>query len=60
MPVPKGGSSCSNCEYLGKDSETCTNKYFIQWNGGNKIPGPIDAYCSDWFESAPKSKEKKS
>lgn len=51
MRVPKGGSSCAKCEYL-KDHEKglCGNKYFIAWNGSNKIPAPIDEYCSDWFE----------
>lgn len=50
MKVPKGGSNCAKCEYLGKDKLICTNKYFIEWNGGDKIPAPIDSYCSDWFE----------
>jgi hypothetical protein len=56
LPVPKGGSSCSNCEYLGKDGESCTNRHFIKWNGGNRLPMPADEYCSDWWED---SKEKK-
>jgi hypothetical protein len=50
MRVPKGGSNCAKCEYLGKDRKTCSNKYFIRWNGSNVIPGKIDEYCSDWFE----------
>jgi hypothetical protein len=50
MRVPKGGSSCSNCEYLGQDEKSCTNKYFIKWNGGPKLPAPADSYCSDWYE----------
>jgi hypothetical protein len=50
MRVPKGGSSCASCEYLGKDKRTCTNKFFIRWNGSNLIPAPIDEYCSDWYE----------
>lgn len=49
MKVPKGGSSCSNCKFLvGKDR--CGNKYFQDWHGSDKIPAPIDEYCSDWFE----------
>jgi len=50
MKVPKGGSSCSSCEYLGKDGKTCTNKYFKKWHGSNKLPVPADEYCSDWYE----------
>jgi len=51
MRVPKGGSSCAKCEYLGNDSKTCNNKFFIFWNGSNKLPAPADEYCSDWFEA---------
>lgn len=50
MRVPKGGSSCSSCEYLGDDGETCTNEYFIKWHGSDKLPAPADEYCSDWYE----------
>ncbi len=50
MRVTKGGSSCSSCEYLGKDGASCTNSYFIKWNGGGKLPAPADQYCSDWWE----------
>jgi hypothetical protein len=50
MRVPKGGSMCANCKYL-KDADKglCGNEYFVQWNGSEKIPGPIDSYCSDWW-----------
>lgn len=54
MQVPKGGSSCASCEYLGEDGQSCTNKYFIAWNGSGKLPHPADEYCSDWYE--PKEK----
>lgn len=50
MKVPKNGSMCANCEYVSGDR--CTNEYFIKWNGGDKIAGPIDEYCSDWYEQA--------
>jgi len=50
MVVPKGGSNCEKCEYLGTDRATCTNVYFIAWNRSNVIPAPIDSYCSDWFD----------
>lgn len=54
MQVPKGGSSCSNCKYLGTDGDSCENQYFQAWNYGNtKLPAPADEYCSDWWE--PKS-----
>lgn len=51
MVVPKGGSSCSSCEYLGKDGKSCTNSYFIKWNGSSILPAPADEYCSDYYES---------
>lgn len=63
MRVPKGGSSCEKCEYLGKDRKTCTNEYFIMWKGPNKpagsnvIPEPIDEYCSDWFDFKEKKED---
>ena len=48
--VPKGGSCCQNCKWVrGKD--TCTNKYYQEWSGADKIPAPLDEYCSDWWES---------
>lgn len=50
MQVPKGGSSCSSCEYLQPDGKTCGNEYFQKWNGSNVIPAPPDQYCSDWWE----------
>lgn len=54
MRVPKGGSNCAKCEYLADNKTDCTNEYFQKWNGGPKIPGKIDEYCSDWFESSKK------
>lgn len=50
MAVPKGGSMCANCRYLGEDKKICTSGYFIRWNGSNVIPGPADEYCSDFYE----------
>jgi len=56
MPVPKGGSSCSNCKFLKDDRVNCGEPNFIAWEGPGKpagspkIPGAIDAYCSIWFE----------
>jgi len=49
--VPKGGSSCKNCEYLADNKKDCTNKDFIAWNHGPEIPGKIDEYCSIWWEN---------
>jgi broad specificity phosphatase PhoE len=55
MKVPKGGSNCAKCEYLkDADKKLCGNEYFIKWNGSELIPGEIDAYCSDYFESKKK------
>jgi len=58
MRVPKGGSSCKKCEYL-KDAEKglCGNEYFVAWHGSDKIPAPIDSYCSDWFSTAKADKK---
>jgi len=47
MKVPKGGSSCSVCEY--ESDGKCSNEYFQKWMGSDIIPGPTDSYCSDWF-----------
>lgn len=52
MKVPRGGSMCANCHYLGKDRKTCTEENFIAWNGSKFIPGDIQEYCSDWYEPA--------
>jgi hypothetical protein len=57
MRVPKGGSSCSSCEYLGSNGKTCKNEYFMKWHGSNKLPAPADQFCSDWYE--PKAATKK-
>jgi hypothetical protein len=54
MRVPKGGSSCASCEYLGANRATCRNEYFIKWHGSNILPAPADEFCSDWYE--PKSR----
>lgn len=50
MRVAKGGSMCANCRFLGNDRKTCTNEYFIRWNGSKLLPAPADEYCSDWWE----------
>lgn len=51
MRVPKGGSSCASCEFLGKDEKSCTNKFFIAWNNGSDVlPFAADEFCSDWYE----------
>lgn len=57
MQVPKGGSMCASCEYL-KDAKNriCGSPHFKAWEGPNKpagsdkIPLPIDQFCSDWYE----------
>jgi hypothetical protein len=50
MQVQKGVSSCASCKYLGQDGASCTNQYFIAWNGSPQLPNPADEYCSDWYE----------
>lgn len=50
MRVPKGGSSCASCEYLGANGKTCTNEYFQKWSGSNALPAPADEFCSDWYQ----------
>lgn len=47
--VPEGGSSCAKCEYLRRGGN-CAEKHFQEWNGGSKIPGPVNNYCCDFFE----------
>lgn len=49
LPVPQGGSDCAKCEYV--NGQNCTQKDFIKWNGGAKIPAPTDQYCCDFFEA---------
>ncbi len=51
MRVPKGGSDCAKCEYLGPNGKTCRNKGFVMWNGTDKLPDPPDEYCCDFFEA---------
>lgn len=63
MRVPKGGSCCLNCAFLrvGHINYECSNKYWIQWNGGNaELPLPPDEYCSDWYEPVTTNKPKQS
>ena len=50
MKVPRGGSMCANCRFLKDDKVSCSNRYFVQWNGSATIPGKVDEYCSDWYE----------
>jgi broad specificity phosphatase PhoE len=57
MTVPEGGSNCAKCEYLGDDKLTCTNKYYVDWNGSEVIPGKIEAYCCDVFEAGEEKKD---
>jgi hypothetical protein len=53
--VPHGGTMCANCEYLiDRENRICRNENFIAWNGSNRIPGEIDAYCSIWWENGTK------
>ena len=49
MRVPKGGSSCANCRYLGEDRKTCRSPHFVEWNDGPDLPAQADSYCSDWW-----------
>ena len=56
--VAEGGSMFANCEYL-RAGGNCAEKHFQLWNGGSKIPGPINAYCCDFWEVNPKVKDTK-
>jgi hypothetical protein len=58
MIVPKGGSNCAKCDFV-RPGGNCAEKLFQQWNGGPKIPGPIDSYCCDMFEVAVKIRDTK-
>lgn len=56
MRIPRGGSMCSNCEYLrDREKRVCGEPNFIRWNGSSVIPAPVEEYCSDWYkpESVP-------
>lgn len=52
MQVPAGGSCCANCRYVLPVEHACTNKFYIEWNGGDMhLPKlPLDEICSDWYE----------
>lgn len=52
MRVPKGGSNCAKCRFLGKDHKTCDNEHFQKWNGSKFLPLPDEVYCCDVFEAA--------
>lgn len=47
MRVPKGGSSCSKCEYV--DGQKCKEKHLIAWLGTDVIPAPTDSWCCDFY-----------
>ena len=49
MKVPKGGSMCGNCHFL-ETGGNCGNKGFQRWNGGSKIPQPVNEYCCDLYQ----------
>lgn len=58
MEVPKGGSSCAKCHYVGQDSEHCGNSYFQNWRKSlghmedpGLLPKPANEYCCDVFEA---------
>lgn len=53
MKVPAGGSNCGNCKYLTKDGKHCGNSLFVQWYGTDKLPEPVNRYCSDYYEPSP-------
>lgn len=48
--TPVGGSSCANCRWVTGDYKHCTNPYYTDWMGTDKLPGPADEVCSDWWE----------
>ena len=52
MQVTKGGTTCSNCEYVDAEKHECKNPHYILWNGDDpKLPDlPLDEICSDWWE----------
>jgi len=51
IKVPKGGSSCTTCKYLGDDKTRCKEENYIKWNNGDDhLLHPHDEFCSDWYE----------
>jgi hypothetical protein len=51
LRVPRGGSMCLNCRFLGDDERTCTNRYYIEFHGTDRLPYPADQMCSDWWQA---------
>ena len=45
MVVPKGGSCCANCRFLNKETKTCMEPNYINWNGSAIIPITTDQFC---------------
>lgn len=43
--VPKEGTSCANCYFLGKDGKTCRNKIYIKKNGSNQLGKKASRWC---------------
>jgi hypothetical protein len=50
MKVPKGGSMCLNCKFLGRDKKSCISPEYIDFMGTSKLPYPADQMCSDWWK----------
>ena len=49
MQIPRNGSMCGNCKFLGADHKTCKQSEWIKWNGNNALPFPDEQYCCDLY-----------
>ena len=49
MRVPRGGSNCAKCTYIGQDRKSCTNTYFQNWRDkeGARDPAALPAPAAE-------------
>lgn len=58
ITVPKGGSACSKCRFLGEDGKSCGNEYYRGWRESlgvddiAALPASADEFCCDVFAAA--------
>lgn len=53
MKVPKGGSSCKTCKFLGRDEKTCASPDYRAYYGHNRLLQHYEEFCSDWYTPKP-------
>jgi hypothetical protein len=45
VEVPKGGSSCASCFYVGGDGASCNNAIFRRVEGTSELGKPASEFC---------------